>query len=305
MSLDDLRALVAAIDHNSLSRAAQALSITQSAISRRIQHLENSLGAMLFDRSSKPPRPTALAHRVYQQAQQLLKDADRLVQLARDDSPPTGVFRIGFTQLVADIVLFDAVRGLKQRFPALEIHARTAWTARLLPQLQRGELDAATLLLPHKGKLPAGLDGRFITALDMVVVQSRKQPLVASRTDLRALAAHEWILNPLGCGYRAVLERAMENVGHQLALSVDTHGIENQLRMISEGMGLGLVPANLLARSPCAPALVPVAVTDFSLKLDVWMGYPVQLGNLAQAAALMADTVAAGFTNERPQPAAA
>ena len=68
--IDNLKALAATIEGKSLSVAAAKLFVTQSAISRRIQQLEEALGAPLFDRSQRPPVPTALGRRVYEQAMQ-------------------------------------------------------------------------------------------------------------------------------------------------------------------------------------------------------------------------------------------
>jgi DNA-binding transcriptional LysR family regulator len=53
--IDNLKALAAVIDNKSLTKAASRLSLTQSAISRRIQQLEEALGGTLLDRTQRPP----------------------------------------------------------------------------------------------------------------------------------------------------------------------------------------------------------------------------------------------------------
>ena len=77
MLFEDLKTLVAVLDHNSLTLAADVLSLTQSAISRRIQRLEAVLGAELLDRNSKPPQATALARRIYEHAVPLMRSVNR------------------------------------------------------------------------------------------------------------------------------------------------------------------------------------------------------------------------------------
>src|SRR5471032_661321 len=136
MLFEDLKTFVAVIDYNSLTRAAQALCLTQSAISRRIQHLEESLDANLFDRTSRPPKPTALAHRIYQHAVVLLRDAEHLLEVPREGAAPSGPFRLGFTQVVADVVLFDVVMKMKAEFPELEVQLHTEWSSALQQQIQ-------------------------------------------------------------------------------------------------------------------------------------------------------------------------
>jgi DNA-binding transcriptional LysR family regulator len=297
MLLEDLKTLVAVLDHNSLTRAADVLSLTQSAISRRIQHLEAVLGAELLDRNSKPPQATALARRIYEHAVPLMRSVHQLLEISREDAVPSGTFRLGLSQVIAEVVLFDAVMRLKAAFPALEVQSHTEWSPGLLQQISLGKLDAATLLRPSPSTLPDNMAGRLITTLEVLVVQSKRRPAVERRSTIKALAEQEWILNPLGCGYRAALDRAMQGAGRELKLSVDTHGTEMQLKLIAAGLGLGLVPRSVLRRSDSYAELSIIDVKDFSLSLDIWLIHPVQLGNLKGAAAVFGDAVAEGFAS--------
>jgi DNA-binding transcriptional LysR family regulator len=60
-------------------------------------------------------------------------------------------------------------------------------------------------------------------------------------------AKQDWILNPIGCGYRAALESAMKERDGSLRVAIDTYGTEVQLRMIASGLGLGLAPRSRAA----------------------------------------------------------
>ncbi|MFZ6646516.1 LysR family transcriptional regulator [Undibacterium sp. TJN25] len=296
MLLEDLKAFVAVMDHHSITRAAAALSLTQSAISRRIQHLEDSLDSSLFDRNSKPPQATPLAHRLYRHALPLLQDAQQLLAIPREDAAPSGVFRFGLTQLVADMALYETLVAMKSAFPKLELRSHTAWSPDLQQQITQGKLDAAALMLPSPASLPEGMAGSFISTLEVLVVQSRQKPLLERSSSVEELAQQQWVLNPLGCGYRAALERAMEGAGRSLKLSVDTHGTEMQLRLVAGGLGLGLVPRSVLRHSASRSRLSIVEVRDFSLKLDIWLVHPMQMGNLKLAATVLADSLLAGVS---------
>ncbi|MFZ4875934.1 LysR family transcriptional regulator [Janthinobacterium sp. Mn2066] len=291
MLFEDLRAFIAVIDHNSLTRAADVLSLTQSAVSRRIQHLEEVMGVELFDRNSRPPLPTALAHRVYEQALPLVLGARRLLEMARDDMAPTGTLRVGMTQAVGEMVLFDAVQRLRASFPALDLKLHTEWGAALQQQLLHGSLDAVAMMLPSPSTLPARMDGRLMGTLPVVVVQSRQKPLVEGKADILALAQQEWILNPIGCGYRAALERAMGGAGQALKLRVDTIGTDLQLQLVAAGAGLGLVPRSILQRSAVAGQLMVVDTPGFSMQLDVWLVHALQMGNLKRAVEVLGEAV--------------
>lgn len=283
MLLQDIEAFVAVAELKSLTKAADKLSITQSAISRRLQQLESALGVELLDRTIKPHGLTAVGRRVYEHGVRLLRDRDGLIAITRESTEPTGTIRLGLTHALADIAMFDTVVQLKTTFPALDIAAQTGWSPGLLDMVSTGALDAAALLVAAGSDLPNGVEGDLVKRVGVVVVQSRQHPLVDSQSGIDALAEQKWVLNPLGCGYRAALERAMEGRGRRLQLSINTHGTEVQLRLVAAGMGLGLVPRSVIEESALRDQLLVVEVVDFSLELDARIVRASHLGNLRQA----------------------
>ena len=293
--LEELKAFTAVVDRASLTKAADALALTQSAVSRRVQQLEQQLGATLLDRSRRPPTATAVGRRVYQQATTLLRDLDRLMNIPRDEGEPSGTLRLGLPQVVADVALFDIAMGLKAAFPALDLHCRTEWSSGLQREVASGGLDAAAIMAPGGATPPAGLRASLMATLDVLIVQSRRVPIATRPVTMAELAEQQWILNPLGCGYRAALQRAMEGAGKQVRLGVDMHGTETQLRLVAAGLGLGLAPTRLLADSRHLEELCPVEVSDFALKLDLWLLRAPEIGNLGRAVDVLGQVLGERF----------
>lgn len=283
MLLQDIEAFVAVADLRSLTKAADKLSITQSAISRRLQQLESTLGVELLDRTIKPHGLTAVGRRVYEQGVRMLRDRDGLLAITQESTEPTGTIRLGLTHALADIAMFDAVVQLRASFPALNIELQTGWSPGLLEMVGSGRLDAAALLVVAGRDLPNDVEERLIRRVEIVVVQSRQHPLVDLQSEIDALSKQNWILNPLGCGYRAAIERAMEGEGRKLKISINTHGTEMQLRLVAAGMGLGLVPRSVIRETSLRDQLMIVEVADFSLNLDAIIVRTSQPGNLRQA----------------------
>lgn len=293
--LEELKAFTAVVERTSLTKAANALALTQSAVSRRVQQLEEQLGATLLDRSRRPPTATAVGRRVYLQATALLRDLDRLMNIPKDDGEPSGTLRLGLPQVVADVALFDIAMGLKAPFPALDLRCRTEWSSGLQREVASGEVDAAAIMAPSGGTPPAGARASLIATLDVLIVQSRRSPIATKPVAMADLAEQQWILNPLGCGYRAALQRAMEGAGKQVRLGVDMHGTETQLRLVAAGLGLGLAPTRLLASSIHLPELCPVEVTNFALKVDLWLLRAPEIGNLGRAVDALGQILADRF----------
>jgi DNA-binding transcriptional LysR family regulator len=293
--IDDLRALVAVIDSKSLTKATARLHLTQSAVSRRIQQLEEMLGGALLDRTQRPPSATALGRRVYEQALPILRGVDELLTLAQEHAAPTGTFRFGISQAIGDAILAEAMEQLSAEYPALDMQVRAGWGAGISTLVASGELDAAIIMLPTGERPVAPLIGWTIATVDVAIVQSRRRPLVSDAVSLLELAGHSWILNPVGCGYRAGLERAMGERGGSVRVAIDTYGTEIQLRMIASGLGLGMAPRSVLRASASRDEISVVAASGFTMQLDLWLIHLRDLGNLKRPINMMATTVAGGF----------
>ena len=304
MKIDDISAFVAVVRNQSVSAAADALGLTQSAVTRRVQSFEHDLGAELLDRSVKPPRPSPTGRRVYEQCARVLLEVERLRDLVQHGQPPTGPFRIGVIQTIGDIVLLDAVRGLNAAFPDLHTEVVSGWGAQLVEQVAAGTLDAAGGLFPSTKVLPDGLTGRTLGRIELAVVGKRGS-LPRRSYKLRDVYDRGWVLNPDGCGFRAGLARALAGQGLAFKVNLETFGADLQLGLVANGMGLGLMPRPILERSPHRNALDVVNVTDFRPELDIWLIQPRLAGPLQQAIDHVAVTVEDAFATPLRQAGAA
>jgi DNA-binding transcriptional LysR family regulator len=119
--IENLQALVAVVEARSLTKATARLYVTQSAVSRRLQQLEETLGADLFDRAQRPPAPTAMGLRVYEQALPILQSVEDLLAMTKEKADPAGILRLGMAQGIGDFALGEAVERLRTDFPKLDL----------------------------------------------------------------------------------------------------------------------------------------------------------------------------------------
>jgi DNA-binding transcriptional LysR family regulator len=124
------------------------LHLTQSAISRRIQQLEEKLGGALLDRTQRPPSPTGLGRRVYEQSLPILHAVNDLTTLARKNAPPAGILRFGMSHAIGDVIMADVVEQLSREFPTLDLRMRAGWGESMTAEVGAGDLDAAIIILP-------------------------------------------------------------------------------------------------------------------------------------------------------------
>ena len=152
----------------SVSRAAEKLFITQSAMSSRISALEEELGVLLLDRRDKQFRLTVAGLRFFGHAQRLLALHREIKSAMGADAAPRAVsLRIGVIESVLHSWLLDWVQHMRSTNPDFELELTVETTPVLVDQVQRGTLDLAFAALPTSGE---SLRSRALPAMEMVFV---------------------------------------------------------------------------------------------------------------------------------------
>ena len=137
----------------SVSRAAEKLFITQSAMSSRISALEEELGVLLLDRRDKQFRLTVAGLRFFGHAQRLLALHREIKSAMGADAAPRAVsLRIGVIESVLHSWLLDWVQHMRSTNPDFELELTVETTPVLVDQVQRGTLDLAFAALPTSGE---------------------------------------------------------------------------------------------------------------------------------------------------------
>lgn len=117
-----LSSWVALVETGSVSTAALRLEISQAGVSQHVRQLEESLGASLLDRSTRPARPTASGQRLYEQARDLLSRACRMTETVRAISrSKRSLLRVGCVDSFAAVIGPQLVRGLAGRAQRLRL----------------------------------------------------------------------------------------------------------------------------------------------------------------------------------------
>ena len=298
MKLDEIEAFVAVVRSQSLNQAANALALTQPAVTRRIQNFEEALGVALLDRNTKPLKTTPMGRAVYEQCRAIVREVEALRHLVTDDAPLAGVLRLGVAQTVADVAMLKALHALREAHPELQARVSTGWGNPLLQKVEDGELDASVVLLPVNRVLPEALVGEALGPLKLAVV-ARKGSMKKRVHTLAECQAYGWVLNPDGCGFRAGLQHALAAQGYALKLNLETLGTELQLGLVADGVGLGLVPLPLLDASAYAAQLDVIQLSDFKPEIAVWMVRSRALGKMQSALTVLSDSIEKSFKAAR------
>src|SRR5262245_9729353 len=132
MEFDDVRTFVSVADTGSVSLAAHELSVTQSAVTRRLQRFETSLGTAMLDRRTRPITLTAAGHAVLERCRRLLNDVREVRAATGNGRIPTGEIRIGVAHALTELTLTKPIGAVRRKFPNIALRLRTGWSRDLL-----------------------------------------------------------------------------------------------------------------------------------------------------------------------------
>jgi DNA-binding transcriptional LysR family regulator len=291
MDISDARTFVVVAECGSIVRAARELHLTQPAVTRRVQRLEQAIGAQLIDRKKRPFALTEIGQAAVERCRRLVGVRDELRSLAQVGREPTRECRIGVAHALTELAMTEPINELRKSFPAVVLRLSTGWSRDIVERVRSGALDAGVVLLPDGDAFPAGVQGMPLAAEQLQIVASRA---LSERTPgLREAAAAGWILNPEGCAARGSLQKALGKSGHSLRVAVETYNYELQMLLVARQLGLGLVPKRLLDRSRSRRLLRSLPIRGLSFPMTIWFlteetSAPVHAALNALAASLRA-----------------
>jgi DNA-binding transcriptional LysR family regulator len=215
LDVDAVRSFIAVADHQSFTRAADALGTTQGAISVKLKRLETHVGQKLIERTPRRVRLSAQGAVFLESAREFLAAHDRAVAGL---SSARRRFRLGIATHVGGREVPTLLARLHSHDPALTIEVRLNDSRELLDAFDRGEIDAAIIRREddrRDGKMLGPEHFGWFATPDFVHRSGEPLRLAASSPSCgirnvvnRALdaAGIEWTEVFLGCGSFAVAE---------------------------------------------------------------------------------------------------
>jgi DNA-binding transcriptional LysR family regulator len=177
-----LRALVAIVDHQSFTKAAAALDLTQPAVSTQIKRLQFLLGCEVLDRSSQGIKLTPQGELVVIYARRLLSINDQIVHIGGVGPSPELVIRIGAPSDFIASWLPGTLARFRKRCPDVRFIVRTAHFDALARDLRSGGLDimlGLTTSRPHDARHFWAQETVWVRGLTTELDLSSPVPLVS------------------------------------------------------------------------------------------------------------------------------
>ncbi|GAB5443816.1 MAG: LysR family transcriptional regulator [Fuerstiella sp.] len=239
MELDQLRYFLQVADRGNFTKAAQDLGISQPALSRSVQKLEDELGQPVFERRTRSVSLTEAGTLLQARAQQVLSILEDTKSEITDDGQ-SGRIRVGAIPTIAPYFLPQVLKSFAKQFPKASLVVQENTTDLLLKSCTQGEIDLAIVALPISARY---LEVEELFDEELLLVLPPSHELTKrSKLRLRDIEAYPFVLlNEAHCLSDNVLSFCRQRSFQPVAVERTT-----QLAMVQElvslNHGVSMIP---------------------------------------------------------------
>lgn len=259
MELRQIRYFIEVAEREHVTRAAEALHVAQSAVSRQIFNLEAELGVQLFIREGRTIRLTAIGKTFLEhmkRAMNIIEDAKQVIEEYTD--PDRGTVHIGFPSTLATYLLPTVISAFRKEYPHVKFDFHQGSYIELYHSIQRGDVNIA-LLAP----VPPKTDKLASTVLftENIVALLPKGHKLTNRTfiHLNDLRDEAFILFPEGAKLREIVMNHCQQHGFYPTVAFEGQDIDSIKGLVAAGLGISLVPEiTLIDHLPRSTVMIPV-----------------------------------------------
>lgn len=272
MDLDHLRTFLVVAERGSISRAAEHLPLTQSAVSRQIQALERTLGAALFSRDGRRMRLTDAGRLLTASGPRILRsvaEAQEAIDAVQDVR--RGHLRIGAASTIGTYLLPAALGAFKQAHPGVDITLEISNKAQTLGRLLAGDIDLGFVAPPIDDR---ELARQKYMVDDLVLVTGPAHPL-AGRAGVRAreLAEEVFIMRERGSGTREIMEEELLRAGIAIKKTMELGSTEAIKQAVAVNLGVSIISRYTVALEVRTGRLCAIPVRDLRLGRQLYGVY--------------------------------
>ena len=262
-TLRQIQVFVAIASNDNVSRAAEALSLSQSATSAALAELEGQFDQQLFDRHGKRLRLNEQGRLLLPRAVELLDRAEEMDALLRGERG-LGSLRVGATLTIGNYLLPLIVSEFLQRHPESRVKLEVRNTATITAMLARYEIDLGLM----EGLVVAReLETEQWVEDELVVFCAPGHRLAGRETvDFGEIASEPWILREHGSGTRETFDQALRHWPGGVLPRLELEHTEAVKRAVESGLGLGCLSRLSLRDAFRRGSLVPLETPGLDLK---------------------------------------
>jgi len=264
----EIKAFLALADHLHFGRAADQLNLTQPALSKQIQRLEQKVGGPLVTRGYREVRLTPAGAALLGRARPLWRDAIATLEAAQMAAQGRlGTLRIGFGIATILDLLPSALLRFRSAYPGVELRVRDMSTPGQLQALMRGDLDVGFVRLPVDDPR---IVARPILHERLVAALGPKSPW-RPRAGLASVAAEPFITiaRTMSASFYDHVVAVCRAAGFTPNIVQEASELFTVLMLVRAGMGVALVPSASVFRGVPGVRVRPIAPREAAWDIGI------------------------------------
>lgn len=247
MDLRQFRYFVAVAEELHFGRAAERLHLSQPPVSLAIKALEEELGVLLFQRTSRRILLTEIGQELLREARAVLRRVEAMKDhAARASQGKIGSLSIGFISLADYNFLPAALSQFHENFPDIQVSLHESTSDVIASDLEKGILDIGYLFPPPT--MSPALKYRRMVREKLVVALPENHPLAGlKRVPMRRLSGERFFLFPRHYGplaFDTIVGFCVQH-GFSPRLEQEARQMQTTVSLVSSGRGVALVPESI------------------------------------------------------------
>jgi DNA-binding transcriptional LysR family regulator len=259
--LADLRAFLAVADLSSFRAASDLLHLSQSALSRRVDKLEDALGVQLFIRTTRKVELTTVGRTFVHRARNVMSELENaLLGIQEVAQRLSGEVTIACVPSAVGHFLPAAIDAYHKLYPQIRIRLLDESSGNVLLAVTRGDADFGVTYI---GTQEADIQFRPVMDDAFVVACPVNHPLARKkRVRWSELDGHAYITLAQGSGNRFLIDQALAQSEHRPRWFCEVNHVPALVSMIEAGLGIGVLPRMALPPDDGVGRLRAVRLTD-------------------------------------------
>jgi len=267
-TLKQLEVFLATANQESVSEAAKALSMSQSAVSESLKNLEHQFDVKLFDRVGKSIKLNALGRSLMHETSNLLERASELEQsFSRHQNDVS--LNLGATLSIGNYLAVNMIADFKETHSSSHIALHVANTTEIAERVLNYELDIG--LIEGEINHPELIVEPWLND-ELVLFCSPKHPLAKERKiNDGMLRSALWVLRESGSGTRQAFEHAMHGLISSLNITMELEHTEAIKRAVECEIGISCLSRITLQDALARGSLIELAAPHRDFKRQLYL----------------------------------
>lgn len=267
MTLDQLRIFLAVVEHLHFTRAAEALYITQPAVSAAIQSLEEEYGVKLFHRIGRRIEIADAGKLLQVEAQKILDSVTMTERGLRElNNLQRGELKLGTSLTIGNYWLPDKISSFKRQYPGIFVNCTLGNAEEICEGTATGMFDLGLVTGEVKPSLKNCLEQEVVGSDRLQIVVGKSHPWF-ERIEIPAseLPTTAWVMRESGSGAQQMFEQSLQKWGidpSQLNVILVLNSSEMVKAVVESGVGAAAIPELMVTKEIQLDTLHSIQVID-------------------------------------------